>query len=148
MSYCRWSSMDFACDIYAYESVGDFWQIYVAGNRVLGDIPKMPNMPAHDAPEHERHQWIEDYVKASKAQSEWLQTAEREEITLPYAGASIECATLDEFEAKLHELRALGYRFPDHVFEEIALDREAAVRRELLDAMALSCGPPLDENNR
>lgn len=117
MSYCRWSSMDFACDIYAYESVGDFWQIYVAGNRVLGDIPKLPPFPRGEEP------W-DEWRAAHKAQSAFLETAEREDITLPYAGDSLQCATLEDFKAKMLELRAIGYRFPDYVLEEI--DEEIA----------------------
>ena len=33
MSYCRWSSDDYQCDVYVYEDVGGWWQTYVAGRR-------------------------------------------------------------------------------------------------------------------
>lgn len=129
MSYCRFSSMDFACDIYAYESVGDFWQIYVAGNRVLGDVPKLPPWPARDAPVEVREAWAHDYAEASKAQHDFLQTAEREDITLPHAGESFQCATLEAFRDKMLELREIGYRFPDAVLdvidEELAAENDA-----------------------
>lgn len=38
MSYCRWSSMDFKCDLYIYEAE-DGIAIHVASNRVIGDVP-------------------------------------------------------------------------------------------------------------
>lgn len=121
MSYCRWSSMNFACDIYAYESVGDFWQIHVAGNRTVGieAIPKLPNWPGRDATPEARAEWPHAYATASKAQSEFLETAERVDIDLPFAGTSIQCATLEDFKAKLIELRNIGYLFPDGLIEEI-----------------------------
>ena len=36
MSYCRWSSNNYQCDVYVYESDLGF-QTYVAGNRVNWD---------------------------------------------------------------------------------------------------------------
>lgn len=30
MSYCRWSTDNFTCEIYAYEHFDDFWAIHVA----------------------------------------------------------------------------------------------------------------------
>jgi hypothetical protein len=36
MSYCRWSSMDFTCDIYAYESDGGF-VVHVASGRFVDE---------------------------------------------------------------------------------------------------------------
>jgi hypothetical protein len=118
MSYCRWSSDDFACDLYAYESVGDTWVIHVAGNRVVGDIPKLPPFPTagitgKDDP------WIASYHLAAKAQHEFLETAEREFIDLPFAGESLHCDTLQEFKEKMLMLREIGYNFPDYVLETI-----------------------------
>jgi hypothetical protein len=31
MSYCRWSSDDYQCDVYVYEDVGGGWTTWVAG---------------------------------------------------------------------------------------------------------------------
>ena len=41
MSYCRWSSDDFRCDLYIYESAAGF-VIHVAANRVEWDPPTSP----------------------------------------------------------------------------------------------------------
>jgi len=124
MSYCRWSSMDFGCDIYAFEHVGGWWQIYVAGNRVVGDIPKTPAVPPPGATEAEKLAWATAYVETSRMQSQFLKTAEREDITLPHAGEAFQCPTIEDFRAKMLELRELGYVFPDAVFDEI--DEELA----------------------
>ena len=44
MSYCRWSSDNFTCDLYIYESVYDCWTIHVAQSRHVGPLPEYPNM--------------------------------------------------------------------------------------------------------
>lgn len=106
MSYCRWSSDDFACDIYAYEADNGF-TIHIAGNRILGDVPKM--LPI----DHE------DWLSAYRAQHEFLATAQRETITLPHAGETFVCDDLEDFKARLLMLREIGYNFPDYVLDEI-----------------------------
>lgn len=113
MSYCRWSSDDFACDLYAYEAI-DGYTIHIANNRVLGDIPKVP--------------WILDvasdvWVAAHMAQQEFLRTAQRERIGLPHDGETFVEDDLDDFEERLRYLREIGYKFPDDVFVLIAEDR-------------------------
>ena len=41
MSYCRWSSMDYDCDLYIYESESGF-EIHVARRRPDIDRSKLP----------------------------------------------------------------------------------------------------------
>lgn len=127
MSYCRWSSMDFRCDVYAYETVGDCWVIHLAGNRVVGKIPKTPPFPSGNANPEEVEAWAEAYTEASRVQLLFLETAVREEIGLPYAGETIYCHSLEHFLSKLMELREIGYVFPDDVLE--TLDDELAEPR-------------------
>lgn len=115
MSYCRWSCDNFRCDLYTYES-DDGFVIHVAGNRIVGDIPSVPDILTSPAVE---------YVAAYQARAQFLKTAEREPITLPHAGETIIAADLEEFDAWLHDLRALGYNFPDHVLEEVAEELKA-----------------------
>jgi hypothetical protein len=45
MSYCRWSSENFKLRplLLFYEDVGGGWTTHVAGNRVLGTIPPVPD---------------------------------------------------------------------------------------------------------
>lgn len=40
MSWCRWSTNGFRCDLYIYDSVGDFVSVNVAGRRKLWGLPE------------------------------------------------------------------------------------------------------------
>lgn len=116
MSYCRWSDMDWRCDIYAYADVSGGYTIHVAGNRVKGDIPAAPfEAGGGDAA-------VKAFLDAHRKQTDFLKTAEREPIDHPLAGEHYNLATLQEFKAKLLELRAAGFHFPDYVLEEIETD--------------------------
>lgn len=125
MSYCRWSSDDFRCDVYAYEDIHGGWTIHLAGNRFLGDIPPIIDVPHPEDGQEAADRWYASY----KAQAAFLSTAKREPIGLPFAGQSFNLPTLDDFLEKLIELRGLGYNFPDYVLEsvreEIAAGRAA-----------------------
>jgi hypothetical protein len=126
MSYCRWSSDDFGCDVYVYESTGDDWLTHVARNRVLGVVPPTP--PMHDDPA-----WIQQYMLAHQAQMAFLETAERAPIGLPHDGESFDDPTPGECADRLEQLRALGYRVPLY-----AIDALRAEQAELLTMHARS----------
>jgi len=117
MSYCRWSSDNFKCDIYAYESDAGF-EIHVANRRVVGDVPPLANIL--EVP-------IEEFMESYRAQHIFLDSAERVQIGLEYDGQSFTCPTLADFLEKMQELRDKGYNFPDYVLEEI--------REELAEAL-------------
>lgn len=117
MSYCRWSSDNFKCDVYAYGSDAGF-QIHVAGLRVLGEIPPLGNILELST---------EEFLDTYKLHHAFLETAERKPIGLEYDGQSFTCGTLVEFFEKMQELRRLGYKIPEYVFESI--------REELVDAL-------------
>lgn len=119
MSYCRWSSQDFSCDVYAYEHVAGGWTIHLAGNRVVGDIPPVPAFPPQGCSQDEVAAWAKEYATASAVRHSFLMGAERVDIDLPHAGESFDCQSLEEFRAKMLELREIGYRFPDSVFDQI-----------------------------
>ena len=48
MSYCRWSSMNWRCDVYVYEDVSGGWTTHIAGNRRL--LPPIPDIPINRWP--------------------------------------------------------------------------------------------------
>ena len=117
MSYCRWSSDDFACDLYCYES--DYGYVtHVASSRVVGPVPPLPSAQEFI------HGDADTIAAAFKAQHDYLGIAGREDIGLPHDGETFVDDALDEFEARLRELRSLGYRFPDYVFDIIAEEKE------------------------
>lgn len=39
MSYCRWSSMDYQCDLYIYDDVSGGLTVHVAAGRLAGTDP-------------------------------------------------------------------------------------------------------------
>lgn len=121
MSYCRWSSDNWKSDLYVYASVGDFYSINVAANRLVGDAPEVPSIltPGLD---------MEEYTKAYKAQLAWLHKAERVPIELPYAGESFAEDTAADARDRLLMLRELGYHVPQYAIDQ--LDEEA--KEELL----------------
>lgn len=110
MSYCRWSSMDFGCDLYCYE--GDQgYMTHVAVNRVVGDVPKISAWRESGV--------MEDYLKEYKAQNDFLEVALREPIGLPYDGVTFCDSCLEDFMKTLQLLRKTGYIFPDYVLEGV-----------------------------
>lgn len=110
MSYCRWSSDNFRCDLYCFESMDDSYITYVARNRVLGEIPKVPELGSVSS---------EECARAHNAQMKFLCTAERKDIGGPYDGEMFEDKTLEAFRARLIRLREMGYIFPDYVLEDV-----------------------------
>ena len=115
MSYCRFSSDDFACDLYCYEDVSGGWTTHVAGNRIVGDVPSIKGW----------HQMPPDEMAAAwEAQHKFLDACERQPIGLPHDGEMFNDPTLEDFRERLIYLRGVGYRFPDYVLE--AVDEEIA----------------------
>ena len=106
MSYCRWSSMDFKCDLYIYQA-DDGITIHVASNRVVGDVPAIDWSSA------------ELLYSTYKAQMEFLDTAKREPINLRYDGDSYYGLTKENACAIIKLLGDTGYVFPEGLSEDI-----------------------------
>ena len=105
MSLCRFSSMNFKCQVYCYESENGY-VIHLADNKHVGDIPEVPSVGT--IPNEE---WIELYKKRNDA----LDNAKREKITLPYAGESFYNLTFEEMIEQMKELKEIGYIFPQYI---------------------------------
>lgn len=110
MSYCRWSSDNWRCDLYCYADVSGGYTTHVAGNRIVGNIPEVPSI-LNTPPEA--------WLKAHRRQMDFLQTAKHEKIGLPYDGQSFSDCDLKLFLERLLHLRQVGYNFPDEVIEEV-----------------------------
>lgn len=119
MSYCRWSSSNFGCDLYVYEDTGGGWTIHVAGARVVGHVPEAV-YPVDDSVEA-RDRWVASHA----AQMDFLATAEREPIALPHAGESFNLPTSLACAEKVEELVALGYRVPAYVARDLREEAHA-----------------------
>lgn len=124
MSYCRWSTDRFACDLYCYADVRGGYTTHVAGNRIVGDCP--PDMfelmadAARDGKEVDHSALME----AEWKKDAFLDNCERVDIDLPHAGETFNDPDLTSFRVRLVMLREAGYRFPDSVLAEI--DEEMA----------------------
>lgn len=112
MSYCRWSSDDFQCDLYCYESTDGGWVTHVAGNRIVGDIPKVDHLFGTD-------DIMDGLWFVHCRQMEFIAAADHVAIGLPFDAMSFRDDTLAGFRARLLMLREAGYRFPDHVLERV-----------------------------
>ena len=106
MSYCRWSSMDFKCDLYVYEA-DDGITIHVASNRVVGDVPAIDWSSA------------ELLYSTYKAQMEFLDTTEREPIGLQYDGESWYGLSIDAACTIVDMLEQEGYTLPESIYHDI-----------------------------
>jgi hypothetical protein len=121
VSYCRWSSDDFACDLYVYADSAGGWTVHVAGNRVVGDIPPMLwPVDGDRSPEA-----IERFVASSNAQTAFVMTAKRQPIGLAHDGQTFHIADPAECADLVDRLIAMGYRAPAHVAEALRQEIEA-----------------------
>lgn len=121
MSYCRWSSDDFQCDVYCYEADEGFI-IHVAVSRPVlkdGDLP--PRIPF-------TRENIDAFMERWQKVSDWLKTAEKHVIGLPFDGETYVEPTAQEAADRLLTLKAAGYNVPqgaiDSLLEDVLEDAE------------------------
>lgn len=108
MSYCRFSSDYFDCDLYVYEDFTGSYCIHVAGSRYVFDrTPIVPTKTVHD------------FVKNHMYVMEALKTAKSENIELPYAGESFYVSEFNDAIEKVKELKELGYIVPSYVIPDM-----------------------------
>lgn len=117
MSFCRFSSDNWRCDVYCYEHVDGGFTTHVAGNRIVGDIPTEPSWDLlKDNPDQ--------FMVEHNAVMAFLETCKRDPIGLPHDGAHFNDATLGDMRATLQMLKAEGYNVPAFVFD--CIDEELA----------------------
>ena len=110
MSYCRWSSDDFQCDVYVYENVSGGWTTHVASNRPVIDRSVLPPIVTEDPL---------SWYRRLEAVSEQLKTAERKPIGLPHDGKTFNDETPGEAADTLEMLRAVGYNVPQYAIDAL-----------------------------
>ena len=116
MSYCRWSSDSFQCDLYVYRDVEGGWSIHVAKSRRVFHSPIPPPPPEGDFKATFEH--MEAIIRL-------LRDATIVPIGLPYDGKDFR-GERDSTVATLRMLKEAGYRFPYKIIEEIAAEEENA----------------------
>lgn len=117
MSYCRFSSEDFQCDVYAYESVHGGFAVHVAGNRVVFTEP----LPAQVPLEKEN---IAAFIERHHKVMKMVDAAKRMPIGLPHDGEDFCEGDASACADRLESLRTLGYRVPQYAID--SLREEAA----------------------
>ena len=112
MSYCRWSSNNWNCDVYCYEHVDNCFATHIAGRKREGieNITKLPPITVDG---------FDEWWQAKENQNDELENYPLVEIGLPYDGETFYDPTLEVMRERLVELKDLGYAVPDFVFNEI-----------------------------
>lgn len=120
MSYCRWSTDDFLCDLYVYEHYEGFWAIHVAAIRRVYHKP----LPPHDlrpfpvnGSRGKQRRWVRRLWLRQRAVDRWPRHTKR--IGGPHDGESFDEPTIEDAIARCEALRAAGYRFPDYVLTDL-----------------------------
>ena len=117
MSYCRWSSDQFRCDLYVYEDVGGWWSTNVAGRRPW--IPGPPFTLLTNPP-----RWLPTSLACRIY--DWWETAmqwHHRNINGPHDGESFADDSPGACADRLEELRAAGYHFPAYVIPDLRRDQ-------------------------
>ena len=111
MSFCRWSTDDFRCDLYCYHS-DDGYITHVRKSRPTFKRPLPPEVPMLE----NLAGWLERY----KIVGEMCREAEWTPIGLAHDGKSFCNSTAFGFLETLNVLRDVGYHFPEHVIDAAA----------------------------
>lgn len=82
MSYCRWSSDHFECDVYVYANVSGAWTTHVAGRRFKH---KVPDSVKAAYPNRSDPEWVDKYMAADKAEQAWRDSFPYDEFQVNYA---------------------------------------------------------------
>lgn len=116
MSYCRFSTDDYQCDVYVYADCSGGFTTHVAGNRVIYKSALPPPVDfSKDATA-----WFERHRKVS----EMLEQADRVDIGLPHDGQTFNDDTAKECAERLSELKGMGYMIPQAVIDALNAEEE------------------------
>lgn len=116
MSYCRWSSDDYQCDVYVYEDVSGGWTTHVGTGRYVITEP-LPDLVILTP------DTVHEYVEREAEVSRILRRSTVERVGLPHDGETYNDPTPGACADRLEDLRALGYHVPQYAID--ALREEA-----------------------
>lgn len=145
MSYCRWSSMNYMCDVYTYAHVYGGYMTHVASNRKV--MPPIPELAGSDISVKicqwsgcelvERkfkykstfkrliHQlWIRASVLVSSLHHLSYRMIPSKNIGLPFDGQTFTDDTPEECAERLEWLRAWGYKVPQYAIDRLRSEIE------------------------
>ena len=110
MSFCRFSSEDFRCDFYAFESERGY-ELYIAASRIIWDPPPNPLKNLH----LEHDAWGELYHRYHEA----LDAAPREPVRHPAAGSHAVLPSLAGLRDRIALLTGQGLTAPPWLLPEL-----------------------------
>ena len=116
MSYCRWSSNDFLCDVYVYEHVHGGWTTHVATHKRVYKQPLPPPIDI-DAPDR-ANRFVERWAAVDAIERELVP------IGLPDDGKTFEDATPGKCADRLEGLMATGYMVPQSAIDTLREEDE------------------------
>lgn len=121
MSYCRWSSDGWRCDVYVYKDVSGGWTTHVAGRKRVHPepCPQLDWDAIRDRTKDEKVAAIESWQRAERA---WLDQAQMVDIGLPHDGARFNDDTAGDCANTLEMLRAAGYWVPQYAIDSLRED--------------------------
>lgn len=133
MSYCRWSSDDWTCDVYVYEAVWGGWSTNVAANRRVPKEPLPPEVPyppdrppQEEGPEWEEwHSRFQAWYLRYKDVNRIVREGDLVPIDLPHAGKSFGDDTPGECADRLEDLKALGFVVPQYAIDQLRAEEAA-----------------------
>lgn len=116
MSYCRFSSDDWQCDVYVYEDVSGGWTTHVAERKHVFTEPLPEQVPI--GPGFSKAQF-KRWAKRNRVVNDMVSKAELIAIGLTEDGKDFNHGTPGECAHHLEYLRSLGYRVPQYVIDEL-----------------------------
>lgn len=135
MSYCRWSSDDYTCDVYVYEAADGVWATHVADRRWVNttELPKPVELIPGDAANFtawlERRRLVLDR-HGDPVHGHWLDLVEHVGPDgASDVGASFEHDSPGDCATNLQRLADLGFNAPQEVTtalrdEQVELDEQ------------------------
>jgi len=110
MSYARWSTDDFRCDVYVYADVMGGWTTWVAGSRHILTDDQLPPPEEYDPDDEQSFvRWYRRHQEVMRL----IGKAPMVDIGLPYDGERFNHDTPGECADNLEMLRDLGYNVPE-----------------------------------
>ncbi len=109
MSYCRFSSDGFMCDVYVYKDTSGGWTTHVAATRL---IERAPGYWWKGITKDEFKEVYDRYAKH-------MDTTERKSIGLCYDAQSFNDPTPGDCASRLEELKAMGYNVPQYAIDTL-----------------------------
>lgn len=111
MSYCRWSSDDWQCDVYVYEDTEGFWSTHVASRKKVPSVELPARVPwrGNVTEAMEREAVVRTILDAEP----WTMIEHESRGKTFRSSTAIECAEL------LDGLKREGLSVPQHVIDTL-----------------------------